>query len=89
MKDKRARPITLKTAIIGLVLFCYSGFNLYRWFSTGNFYASHNGELAINYHDHPGYFVLLATLNTATFLLFGVGMLVAFYRRLADTDQTE
>lgn len=81
--------MSLKTVIVGVVLFCYSGFNLYRWYSTGNFYASHNGEFAINYHDHPGYFTFLAILNTVTFLLFGIGMLVALYKGLTDADQTE
>ena len=55
--------MSLKTVIVGVVLFCYSGFNLYRWYSTGNFYASHNGEFAINYHDHPGYFTFWPSLT--------------------------
>ncbi|MBR0751546.1 hypothetical protein JQ604_05065 [Bradyrhizobium jicamae] len=89
MTDKQAPRITLKTAIVGLVLFCYSGFNLFRWYSTGNFYASHNGELAINYHDHPGYFVFLAALNVGAFLLFGVGLLMAAYKSLVSADQAK
>lgn len=89
MKDRRPPPITLKTAVGGLVLFGFSGSNLCRWYSTGNFYASHNGEVAINFHNHPGFFIFLATVYTGTFLIIGIGLLAALYRALADADQAE
>jgi hypothetical protein len=80
----RGEPMTLRTKIIGLLLFCYSSFNLYTWYSEGVIYGGHSINRPISYHAEPGFFTLLAIISVSGFLLSGPGMLLVLYKRPFD-----
>jgi|HubBroStandDraft_5_1064220.scaffolds.fasta_scaffold103642_1 hypothetical protein len=79
--------MTFRAKIGGPLLFCYSSFNLYTWYSEGIIYGGRSVSRAISYHTEPGFFTLLAIISVLGFLLFGPGMLLVLYKRPFDKSK--
>ncbi len=66
-------------SLFGVYLFCFAGYNLYEWYSTGQIYL-HNYSRPHwrTFSDEPILFSLIATVYLIIFLALGVGSIARF-----------